>query len=228
MIFLSEKCRISIDLKQRKETVFIQAGISYEINKGDKIMIEDVYNHDSVKVYIKDVLYFKEIPMKWGNVLNELILQDASASESGVEICISAGTKKDLAESLKCDADDIADAIKGLTSKGILQQEYDDNCKKLTGLYLLNPELFGDTKWSHSAELSFTTDFNDQESRLGKIVVLHESPSGEIWSADEQDADSASEVLKKQLTVLQTQFNDVVKQITRATQVIDNIDRQDK
>ena len=107
-----------------------------------------------VKLYLDTVLYLKDLPQRYGNILFLLLnrIPWASANQS---IAINAFIKREIATELGCSVTRIDHALSDFVKGDILKRVG-------TGTYQFNPHLFGRGEWKDIAALRLTIDFDSR------------------------------------------------------------------
>ncbi|MDD3770336.1 MAG: replication/maintenance protein RepL [Sulfuricurvum sp.] len=111
-----------------------------------KVPQEDAY----VKVYLKDISRLHDLSPQSNKFLYEFF---SMANWNTNELQITAGKKNELAQKYNTSKAVIDNVISKLTKKNII-------IKKGTGLYILNPHLFGKGTWGEIRALRLTIDYD--------------------------------------------------------------------
>lgn len=149
-----------------------------------------------VKLYLNDVLYLSDLPKG----LNSILYAFIKRMHYGNELVLNAALKRAIAKELKLSVSSINNAISKFV-KGKLLIRID------TGMYLVNPQLFGKGEWKDIAKirLSATYDLNGRtimaeidrdtdEGREAQKQAFHDK----YHSADEeQDLDAAQKLYEE-------------------------------
>ena len=103
-----------------------------------------------IKIYLKDIGKLHDLSPQNNKFLYEFF---SMANWNTNELQITAGKKNELAQKHETSKAVIDNIISKLTKKDIL-------IKKGTGLYILNPYLFGKGEWSQIKALRLTIDYD--------------------------------------------------------------------
>lgn len=136
-----------------------------------------------IKLYLQDVLYLSDMPKHHEKILFELLKRACYAGEKeGMEICLNASLKKRIAKDLGIqNIRSINNALSDLVKGNIL-------FRVDTGLYTLNPYLFGKGDWQDIARLRLEINYDDIKGRTFKAVCDHkEPPKGKAEKNDSED-----------------------------------------
>ena len=115
------------------------------------------YNEEPafIKVYLQDILYLSDMPKRYDKVLFELVKRAQWANrDQGMTITLSSGSKRLIAKQL------------GLNSISLISNALTDFVKAKilkrieTGVYALNPNLFGKGDWQDIAKLRLDVDYD--------------------------------------------------------------------
>lgn len=144
----------------REQIVLDEDGrsIKKETNTSYYIESEPPY----VKMYLDTVLYLKDLPKGYNPVLMAILKRLPWANQDQ-DIAINAGMKRKMANEIGCSVSRINNAITDFV-KGEVLYRVD------TGVYRVNPYLFGRGDWNDIARLRLEVTFdNEGTSILGKI-----------------------------------------------------------
>ena len=123
-----------------------------------------------IKIYLEDILYLVDMPPHHSGILYELIKR-ASYADEGMEVVLSAGLKKKIAEVLGIkNIRSINNALSDLVKGQVLH-------KIGTGLYLLNPYLFGKGDWQDIAKLRLEVNY-DLKGKSFRTICEYKSDPG--------------------------------------------------
>ncbi len=108
-----------------------------------------------VKLYLQDILYLSDMPKRYDKVLYELIKRAQWANaDQGMTITLSSGSKRLIAKTLKLNGISlISNALTDFVKAKILKRIE-------TGVYALNPNLFGKGDWQDIAKLRLDVDYD--------------------------------------------------------------------
>ncbi len=105
-----------------------------------------------VKVYLKDILYLSDMPEGYTKIVYKL-LQEAKWANEGMRITINSGVKRLMCRELCIKSPQtISNALSKLTKADILKRIE-------TGVYALNPHLFGKGDWRDIEKLRLNVDY---------------------------------------------------------------------
>ena len=141
--------------------------LNYDRNISYNIGSEPPY----VKVYLETILYLKDLPKGYNPVLMCILKRLPWASqEQG--IAINAALKRIIAKEVECSVSRVDHAITDFV-KGELLYRMD------TGLYRVNPNLFGRGEWSDIAKLRLEITF-DSHGKTFMGEIDRKNKSGEV------------------------------------------------
>jgi hypothetical protein len=120
--------------------------VSEKTSRSLRLESEDAY----VKVYLKDISRLHDLSPQSNKFLYEFF---SMANWNTNELQITAGKKNELAQKYETSKAVIDNVISKLTKKQII-------IKKGTGLYILNPHLFGKGTWGSIRALRLTIDYD--------------------------------------------------------------------
>lgn len=157
-------------INQRIESVIVNGEgelFSYDRNVSYSLGSEPPY----VKMYLDTILYLKDLPKGYNPVLLSILKRLPWANqEQG--IAINAALKRIIAKEVCCSVSRIDHAITDFV-KGELLYRMD------TGLYRVNPNLFGRGEWADIAKLRLEITFDAQgKTIMGEIG--RKNKNGEI------------------------------------------------
>lgn len=144
----------------REQTIVDSEGkvISKQTNANYYLDNEPPY----VKMYLDTVLYLKDLPKGYNPVLMAILKRLPWANQDQ-DIAINAGMKRKMAKEIGCSVSRINNAITDFV-KGEVLYRVD------TGVYQVNPYLFGKGDWNDIARLRLEIIFdNDGKTILGQI-----------------------------------------------------------
>lgn len=142
---------------------------------------------DYVKLYLKDILYLRDMPTRHTALLHELLKRSSYANETdSMELCINQALKKRIKDNLGYkNLSSINNAITDLVKGKVLIRI--DN-----GLYTFNPYLFGKGKWSNIARLRLTVTYDLEGKSFKTECELKEEDDGQLTMDFEQIAAQAN------------------------------------
>lgn len=130
-------------------------------------VVSSTYNIESeppyVKMYLDTLLYLKDLPKSHNPVLLGILQRLPWANANEQYIAINAGLKRQMAEQLSCSVSRINNAITDFV-KGELLTRVD------TGLYMVNPHLFGRGEWKDIKRLRMQIDFDAQGKTIRGVI----------------------------------------------------------
>lgn len=129
-----------------------------------------------IKLYLQDVLYLSDMPVKHSAILYELLKRASYAgSEEGMQVIINASLKRRIQESLGMKSvGSISNAITDLV-KGKILYRVD------TGMYNFNPYLFGKGDWQDVSRLRLEVNYDDIKGKTFKTVCEYkEEENGQL------------------------------------------------
>lgn len=118
-----------------------------------------------IKVYFQDILYLSDIPVSNNKILYALLKRASYAGrDKGMQLFINAALKRQIAQELGYkNISSISNAISELAKGQILLH-------KDTGLYELNPYLFGKGQWPDISRLRLKVSYSDIGGRTFKTT----------------------------------------------------------
>ena len=111
-----------------------------------------------IKLYISDLCKLKDIPKTGNEVLNELL----TLTDYNNEIILSLGVKKRIYQKLNIKKGTFDNNLSKLKAKNILK--WID-----TGIYQLNPNIFGKGKWQDIKKIRATWEYSSKGRELNKV-----------------------------------------------------------
>lgn len=113
-----------------------------------------------IKLYIKTLLTFKELPKTLNPILIEFLNHMSYANieneYGGQLIYVNADMKKSIAKRLNLKIDSVNKGLFALNKNGIFKRVG-------TGTYQVNPNFFGKGEWKDVSAIKATFDFNTGE-----------------------------------------------------------------
>lgn len=109
-----------------------------------------------IKVYLDTILYLSDLPKG----LNSILYAFLKRMSYGNQLVINAAVKRQITGEIKLSKSSIDCAITKFVKGGILKRID-------TGLYLVNPHLFGKGEWKDIAKIRLEVAFSDE----GKTVM---------------------------------------------------------
>lgn len=118
-----------------------------------------------VKLYLQDLLYLSDMPNGLEKILFELLSRATYAGEKdGMQIVLNASLKKRIAQKLDiANVRTINNALTKLTRGKVLYRVD-------TGIYALNPYLFGKGDWQDISRLRLEINYDDIKGRTFETV----------------------------------------------------------
>lgn len=108
-----------------------------------------------IKLYIKDLLYLKNLPKG----LNVVLLALLRRIDYKNQIVVNVGIKRQISEESGVSVDRISHSITEFIKKKIL-------FRKDTGIYLANPYLFGKGTWADIKNIRLTIEYSLEEVQM--------------------------------------------------------------
>ena len=109
-----------------------------------------------IKVYLDTVLYLTDLPKG----LNSILYAFLKRMSYGNQLIVNAALKRQIASELNLSISSINNALSKFVKGKIL-------FRKDTGLYLVNPHLFGKGEWKDIAKIRLEVTFSDE----GKTIM---------------------------------------------------------
>ena len=152
-------------LNQTHETVIMNDKgeiVESRINKTTTWRSEPSY----IKLYLQDILYLSDMPKYHEKILFELLKYTCYAdNDMGMQIILNSSIKKQIAENLRIkNVRSINNALSALVTGKILYRVD-------TGLYQLNPYLFGKGNWQDVGKLRTEISYDEIKGRTFKTVI---------------------------------------------------------
>lgn len=116
-----------------------------------------------IKLYIQDLLYLRDMPKGLANVLYAL-LQNSTFADKGLRVYLPTGLKKELIAQLGTTRAVFDNALMKLCRGGVIERVD-------TGVYALNPYLFGRGEWRDIDKIRATWDYDAINGRSFSAVV---------------------------------------------------------
>lgn len=134
-----------------------------------------------VKLYIADMLYLQDMPKGLTNVVYAL-LEHAAYASKGLRVYLPSGLKKEIIEQLGIPKQTFSNALVKLC-KGEILRRVD------TGVYELNPYLFGRGEWKDIDNLRVTWNYDAIKGRTfqGVTISRKDGTSETVTEAREAD-----------------------------------------
>nr|WP_321266177.1 replication/maintenance protein RepL [uncultured Sulfurimonas sp.] len=113
-----------------------------------------------IKLYISDICKLNNIPKSTNTILNELLKYTSYQNE----IYLNVGIKKRMVTALNTTMPTLNNAISKLTKADMLKRID-------TGIYKLNPYIFGKGNWTDIKAIRMLWTYNDNGRRLSGIDI---------------------------------------------------------
>lgn len=126
---------------------------------------------DYIKLYIADLIKLNDLPKSTSNILYSLLKNMTYDNE----IIIIASLKRKISNELKISIETINKAVQSLNNNGIIS-------RKDSGLYSVNPYLFGRGSWSNIREFRLKVTYNNN----GRFVSTEVDKQGVMEFPDEE------------------------------------------
>lgn len=132
-----------------------------------------------VKLYLDNILYLSDLPKGLNSVLASLLKR----MSYGNQLVINAALKRQIAEEIGLSVSSINNAITKFV-KGNLLERID------TGLYLVNPHLFGKGEWKNIAKIRLNVTFDSRgKTMMAEIERLEEKNKYALTESEEKELD---------------------------------------
>lgn len=117
-----------------------------------------------IKIYIKDIMYLADLPEGYTKILYSLLSQ-ASWANDGMRVTVTAGLKRLMCKEVGFkNPQSITNAISQMTKGKILKRIE-------TGVYALNPYLFGKGDWRDIEKLRLNVEYRlDGEKKFRAAI----------------------------------------------------------
>lgn len=118
-----------------------------------------------IKLYLEDVLYLSDMPVKHSAILYELLKRASYAGDKdGMQVIINASLKRRIQEFLGLkNVGSVSNAITDFV-KGKILYRVD------VGMYNFNPYLFGKGEWQDISRLRLEVNYDDIKGKTFKTV----------------------------------------------------------
>lgn len=117
-----------------------------------------------VKLYIKDLIYLKDLP-RWHTSVLMALLKRVSYASDGLEISLTPGTKRLMLKELSLkNIRSINNALSDFVKTKIL-------FRIETGVYKFNPYLFGKGDWQDISKLRLTIDYTLEGKSFESVLI---------------------------------------------------------
>lgn len=177
-------------VKQSIEQNFVDLTTGEIIRSEEKISKNWGSEPPFIKLYLQDILYLKDLPKAHNSVLLAL-LKRASWANEGMEISLTAGTKRLMLKELNLkNIRTINNALSDFVKTEILYRIE-------TGVYRFNPYLFGKGDWQDISKLRLTIDYSLNGKTFGSVIAYNESlPKSAETAQNVFNSNNISEYLK--------------------------------
>lgn len=140
-----------------------------------------------VKLYLDNILYLSDLPKGLNSVLAALLKR----MSYGNQLVINAALKRQIAEEIGLSVSSINNAITKFV-KGKLLERID------TGLYLVNPHLFGKGEWKNIAKIRLNVTFDSRgKTMMAEIERLEEKNKYALTESEEKELDEMQALYEK-------------------------------
>jgi len=136
-----------------------------------------------IKVYLDDILYLSDLPKGLNSILYALLKRMAY----GNQLVINAALKRQIAAEVHLSTSSINNAITKFVKGKLLKRED-------TGLYIVNPQLFGKGAWKDNAKIRLTATYDfSGRTIMAEIENSSDNDYSEAPPAKEQPDDDEFE-----------------------------------
>ena len=152
------------NIKQSVATKIIDANTGTILESVEKNVINWGQEPPFVKIYLKDILYLKDLPKSYNPLLLAL-LKRAGWAKDGMEISLTAGTKRLIAKELNLqNIRTINNALSNFVKADVL-------FRVETGVYRFNPYLFGKGDWQDISKLRLQVEYTLEGKTFNTVVT---------------------------------------------------------
>lgn len=152
------------NIKQSVATKIIDANTGTILESVEKNVINWGQEPPFVKIYLKDILYLKDLPKSYNPLLLAL-LKRAGWAKDGMEISLTAGTKRLIAKELNLqNIRTINNALSNFVKADVL-------FRVETGVYRFNPYLFGKGDWQDISKLRLQIEYTLGGKTFNTVVT---------------------------------------------------------
>lgn len=152
------------NIKQSVATKIIDANTGTILESVEKNVINWGQEPPFVKIYLKDILYLKDLPKSYNPLLLAL-LKRAGWAKDGMEISLTAGTKRLIAKELNIqNIRTINNALSNFVKADVL-------FRVETGVYRFNPYLFGKGDWQDISKLRLQIEYTLEGRTFNTVVT---------------------------------------------------------
>lgn len=152
------------NIKQSVATKIIDANTGTILESVEKNVINWGQEPPFVKIYLKDILYLKDLPKSYNPLLLAL-LKRAGWAKDGMEISLTAGTKRLIAKELNLqNIRTINNALSNFVKADVL-------FRVETGVYRFNPYLFGKGDWQDISKLRLQIEYTLEGRTFNTVVT---------------------------------------------------------
>lgn len=152
------------NIKQSVATKIIDANTGTILESVEKNVINWGQEPPFVKIYLKDILYLKDLPKSYNPLLLAL-LKRAGWAKDGMEISLTAGTKRLIAKELNLqNIRTINNALSNFVKADVL-------FRVETGVYRFNPYLFGKGDWQDINKLRLQIEYTLEGKTFNTVVT---------------------------------------------------------
>jgi hypothetical protein len=116
-----------------------------------------------IKLYLSDLAKLNDLPQWVTGILHELLKH----MDYDNRIILSAGVKREIASSRNTSVQVVSNTLGKFVDKGIL-------FRKDTGIYIVNPYLFGKGSWPNIQKIRLTVTYGADKGREMKAEVVYE------------------------------------------------------
>lgn len=150
-------------IKQSIEQKFIDMTTGQIVKSQENITKNWGTEPPFIKIYLQDILFLSDLPKAHNTILLAL-LKRAGWANDGMEVSLTAGTKRLMLKELKFkNIRTINNALSDFVRTKILYRIE-------TGVYRFNPYLFGKGDWQDISRLRLTIDYSFQGKTFGSTI----------------------------------------------------------
>lgn len=152
-------------IKHSLEKNFVDMATGQIVRSEERILKSWSDEPPFIKLYLQDILFLSDLPKGHNAVLSSLLKRAGWASENGMEISLTAGTKRLMLRELGLkNIRTINNALSDFVRAKILYRVE-------TGVYRFNPYLFGKGDWQDISKLRLTVDYSIQGKTFGSAIA---------------------------------------------------------
>lgn len=156
-------------MSDSKTVLFRSVTSSVDLDTGEVLENEVVTKSkvpkepEFIKLYLQDILHLQDIPAGLNNVLYELLKRMTYDNT----VFLNVAVKRIIAESVGCSIHTVHKAVSEFTKTQILM-------RKDTGIYVLNPFIFGKGEWKNIESIRATIEWTPEGKSIQTTVIKRE------------------------------------------------------